>query len=165
MEAESKYTYVGLALVLLVAALVAGVIWLNRTGSRADFNYYTIFFERQPLDGLQIGADVDMRGIKIGRVEDYQLQSENINRVRVTVRTDERFLPTSVMAAVHEGGHALYEQGSASSLARTPLAGGASLVRPLPLRAAPRDADASDPRADRPCGLPALPLRAGHRDE
>ena len=90
MEAESKYTYVGLALVLLVAALVAGVIWLNRTGSRADFNYYTVFFERQPLDGLQIGADVDMRGIKIGRVEDYQLQPENINRVRVTVRTDRR---------------------------------------------------------------------------
>jgi phospholipid/cholesterol/gamma-HCH transport system substrate-binding protein len=90
MEAESKYTYVGLALVVLVAALVAGVVWLNRTGSRADFNYYTIYFERQPLDGLQIGADVDMRGIKIGRVEDYQLQPENINRVMVTVRTDKR---------------------------------------------------------------------------
>ena len=68
MEAESKYTYVGLALVILVAALVTGVIWLNRTGARADFNYYTIYFERQPLDGLQLGADVDMRGIKIGRV-------------------------------------------------------------------------------------------------
>lgn len=90
MEAESKYTYVGLALVVLVAALVTGVIWLNRTGARADFNYYTIYFERQPLDGLQLGADVDMRGIKIGRVEDYQLQPENINRVKVNVRTDRR---------------------------------------------------------------------------
>jgi carboxypeptidase Taq len=47
--------------------------------------------------------------------------------VRLTVRTDEHFLPTSVMAAIHEGGHAVYEQGSAPSLARTPLAGGASL--------------------------------------
>jgi phospholipid/cholesterol/gamma-HCH transport system substrate-binding protein len=90
MEAESKYTYVGLALVVLVAALVTGVIWLNRTGTRSDFNYYTIYFERQPLDGLQLGADVDMRGIKIGRVEDYQLQPENINRVKVNVRTDRR---------------------------------------------------------------------------
>ncbi|MGZ8273159.1 MAG: MlaD family protein [Burkholderiaceae bacterium] len=90
MEAESKYTYVGLALVILVAALVTGVIWLNRSGARADFNYFTIYFERQPLDGLQLGADVDMRGIKIGRVEDYQLQPENINRVKVNVRTDRR---------------------------------------------------------------------------
>jgi carboxypeptidase Taq len=47
--------------------------------------------------------------------------------VRLTVRTDPKYLPTSLMAALHEGGHALYEQGSAPQLARTPLAGGASL--------------------------------------
>ena len=90
MEAEAKYTYVGIALILLVAALIAAVVWLNRAGGRGDFKYYTIFFERQPLDGLQIGGDVDMRGIKIGRVEDYDLLSEKINRVRVTIRTDPR---------------------------------------------------------------------------
>ena len=54
MEAEAKYTYVGIALIVLVAALIAGVIWLNRAGGRGDFKYYTIYFERQPLDGLQI---------------------------------------------------------------------------------------------------------------
>ena len=90
MEAEAKYTYVGIALIVLVAALIAAVVWLNRAGGRGDFRYYTIFFERQPLDGLQIGADVDMRGIKIGRVEDYDLLAEKINRVRVTIRTDPR---------------------------------------------------------------------------
>ena len=90
MEAEAKYTYVGVALIVLVAALIAAVVWLNRAGGRGDFKYYTIYFERQPLDGLQIGADVDMRGIKIGRVEDYDLLSEKINRVRVTIRTDPR---------------------------------------------------------------------------
>ena len=90
MEAEAKYTYVGVALIVLVAALIAAVVWLNRAGGRGDFKYYTIYFERQPLDGLQIGADVDMRGIKIGRVEDYDLLAEKINRVRVTIRTDPR---------------------------------------------------------------------------
>jgi phospholipid/cholesterol/gamma-HCH transport system substrate-binding protein len=90
MEAEAKYTYVGIALIVLIAALVAATIWLNRSGARGDFRYYTIYFERQPLDGLQIGADVDMRGIKIGRVEDYDLLAEKINRVRVTIRTDRR---------------------------------------------------------------------------
>jgi carboxypeptidase Taq len=47
--------------------------------------------------------------------------------VRVTIRPDEKFIQASVMAAAHEGGHALYEQGSDPLLARTPLAGGASL--------------------------------------
>lgn len=90
MEAEAKYTYVGIALIALVAALIAATVWLNRSGARGDFKYYTIYFERQPLDGLQIGADIDMRGIKIGRVEDYDLLAEKINRVRVTIRTDRR---------------------------------------------------------------------------
>jgi carboxypeptidase Taq len=47
--------------------------------------------------------------------------------VRLTVRYNERYLPMSLMAALHEGGHGLYEQGVARSLLRTPLAGGASL--------------------------------------
>ncbi len=47
--------------------------------------------------------------------------------VRVTIRPDEKFLQAAVMAAAHEGGHAVYEQGSDPLLARTPLAGGASL--------------------------------------
>ncbi len=47
--------------------------------------------------------------------------------VRVTIRTNEQLLQQSLMAAIHEGGHALYEQGSAPTLVNTPVAGGASL--------------------------------------
>lgn len=46
--------------------------------------------------------------------------------VRLTVRYSD-LLPMSIMAALHEGGHALYEQGNASTLLRTPLAGGISM--------------------------------------
>src|SRR5260370_14734841 len=47
--------------------------------------------------------------------------------VGLTVNPDREFIQASIMAAIHEGGHALYEQGSAPTLARTPLAGGASM--------------------------------------
>lgn len=47
--------------------------------------------------------------------------------VRLTVNPDQHHIQASVMAAIHEGGHALYEQGSAPTLARTPVAGGASM--------------------------------------
>ncbi len=90
MEADAKYTYVGLAVIALIAALIGGLIWLKSAGGRNEFNYYTIYFEKQPLDGLQIGADVLMRGIKVGRVEDYALTAANINRVRVLIRIDRR---------------------------------------------------------------------------
>ena len=47
--------------------------------------------------------------------------------VRLTVNPDPHFIQASVMAAIHEGGHALYEQGSAPTIARTLVAGGASM--------------------------------------
>lgn len=101
MEADAKYTYVGLAVIALIAALIGGLIWLKSAGGRSEFNYYTIYFEKQPLDGLQIGADVLMRGIKVGRVEDYALTAANINRVRVMIRIDRRTpVKTNTVAVV-----------------------------------------------------------------
>ncbi|HSQ10485.1 MAG TPA: MlaD family protein [Burkholderiaceae bacterium] len=101
MEADAKYTYVGLAVIALIAALIGGIVWLKSAGGRNEFNYYTIYFEKQPLDGLQIGADVLMRGIKVGRVEDYALTAANINRVRVLIRIDRRTpVKTSTVAVV-----------------------------------------------------------------
>ena len=46
--------------------------------------------------------------------------------VRLTVRPLENFLQAALMAAIHEGGHAVYEQGVAPTLVRTLLASGAS---------------------------------------
>lgn len=47
--------------------------------------------------------------------------------VRVTIHPDEHFIQAALMAAIHEGGHAVYEQGIAPTLARTPIGGGASM--------------------------------------
>jgi carboxypeptidase Taq len=47
--------------------------------------------------------------------------------VRITTRVDERFFPSAFFGTLHEGGHALYEQGIDAALDRTPLADGTSL--------------------------------------
>jgi carboxypeptidase Taq len=46
--------------------------------------------------------------------------------VRITTRYDTEFLPMSLMGTMHEAGHAMYEQGMAAPLDRTPLTGGVS---------------------------------------
>jgi len=89
MEAEARYTFVGAAILVLLAAVAAGLIWLQDVGSRRDFSFYNIFFERQSLDGLSQGGEVAVRGIRVGRVEDIAL-TDAVNRVRVTVRVDRR---------------------------------------------------------------------------
>ncbi|MBN1660588.1 MAG: carboxypeptidase M32 [Anaerolineae bacterium] len=47
--------------------------------------------------------------------------------VRITTRIHRDQVGSGLFATIHEGGHAMYEQGVSMDLARTPLAGGASL--------------------------------------
>jgi phospholipid/cholesterol/gamma-HCH transport system substrate-binding protein len=90
MEPEVRYTLVGAALLGLVLALALTMVWLTRGGASADLRYYTIHFEHASLEGLQLGGDINMRGIKVGRVEDYSISRDNINRVDVTIRIDRK---------------------------------------------------------------------------
>jgi len=90
MEPEARFTAIGAMLLALVVAAAAATVWLTRSGPRADFRYYTIYFERQSLQGLQVGGDVEMRGVQVGRVERFSISRDNINRVHVTIRIDGR---------------------------------------------------------------------------
>jgi phospholipid/cholesterol/gamma-HCH transport system substrate-binding protein len=95
MEPQTRYTAIGAAVLALALAAALALVWLSDTGRAADFRFYTIYFERQSLEGLQIGGDVNMRGVKVGRVENYTISRDNINRVRVRVRV-ARETPVSV---------------------------------------------------------------------
>src|SRR3990172_5923277 len=94
MEPETRYAFVGAIVLALAAAAVAGFAWLSSVGPASDYLFYTIRFERQSLEGVQVGGDVTMRGIKVGRVENYSFSPGNINLVEVTVRVD-RSTPVS----------------------------------------------------------------------
>jgi len=47
--------------------------------------------------------------------------------VRITTRADQNDLPVALYASIHEGGHALYDQGLPAALGRNILGSGASL--------------------------------------
>lgn len=86
MESEARYTLVGAVILALAAAAVAAIVWLKGAGEQDDVQRYSIYFQRQPLDGLQVNADVTMLGVSIGRVEGYAVDTRTMNRVRVTIR-------------------------------------------------------------------------------
>jgi carboxypeptidase Taq len=52
--------------------------------------------------------------------------SFGLGDVRITTRFEEHLGTAALLSTMHEGGHALYDQGYAPSLRRTPLASGAS---------------------------------------
>jgi phospholipid/cholesterol/gamma-HCH transport system substrate-binding protein len=86
MEPEARYTTIGATLLALIVAAIAAFVWLSSSGNASDYRLYTVYFERQTLDGLQVGGDVNMRGLKVGRVEAYTISRDNINRVAVQLR-------------------------------------------------------------------------------
>jgi carboxypeptidase Taq len=51
-----------------------------------------------------------------------------IDDVRITTRFDPERAASALFSTMHEGGHAMYEQGVKPALRRTPLAGGASMA-------------------------------------
>lgn len=83
MEPEARYTLIGAIVLALLGAAVAVLVWLSGAGSADAFRNYTVYFERQSLLGLQVGSDINMRGVKVGRVEDFSITRENINQVKV----------------------------------------------------------------------------------
>ena len=114
MEPEARYTLIGTVLLAIAVAALGVFVWLSSSGNKADFEFYTVYFERQSLEGLQIGADVNMRGVKVGRVEEYTISRDNINRVTVTLRV-ARATPVS------ENTSAVVARNFVTSIARVNL--------------------------------------------
>jgi phospholipid/cholesterol/gamma-HCH transport system substrate-binding protein len=124
MESEARYTLVGATLIALVVAVVGAVLWLKGAGSREGVDWYTIYFQRQSLDGLQVGADVTMLGISVGKVEAYTVDRRTMNRVRVRVRV-------SSLTPVTPATEAIVQRNLLTGIARIALTPPAGTSPPL----------------------------------
>lgn len=89
MEPEGRYTLIGTLVLLLAATAIAALVWLSGY-TKAGERSYTIFFERQSLRGLQVGGEVNIRGLKVGQVTGYSILPSNVNRVKVNIRIDAK---------------------------------------------------------------------------
>ncbi len=90
MESEARYAWVGGTLILLFLALAGGIYWLSGASDTPSAKRYTVYFRKQSLEGLQIGGEVRMRGIKVGRVMDYTILPDTARGVRVLLEVDAR---------------------------------------------------------------------------
>lgn len=88
MESEARYAWVGAAIVVLLAALAGGLLWLQGGLADRDLKRYTIYFRQHSLDGLQLNSDVKMYGIKVGKVLDYEILTSEAKNVRVVIEVD-----------------------------------------------------------------------------
>ena len=100
----------------------------------------------KPVDNSLLHREYDVRkqwdfGVEVARAFGYDFDrgrqdksahpfttTFGLGDVRITTRLYPNLLSSSIFSTMHETGHALYDQGSAPELDRTPLLGGSSLA-------------------------------------
>jgi len=95
---------------------------------RTDFLTRTFDPARQQTFCRALIADLGY-DLERGRLDEsaHPFTIGNGDDVRITVRYNPRFLPSALFAAIHETGHALYEQGVDPAHRRTPMGTAVSL--------------------------------------
>lgn len=82
MNAKVNFVAVGVFVLLLTVALIAGVLWLSAGGThKGDVPY--VVYTNESVSGLSKDAVVNYRGVKVGRVKQIELDPKDPRRVRI----------------------------------------------------------------------------------
>lgn len=85
MEDKVSYTIVGGFVLLLSAAIVAGVLWLGSGKSyRVAYDRYEVYMS-ESVAGLNLNAPVRYRGVEVGAVREIALDPGDPERVRLAL--------------------------------------------------------------------------------
>lgn len=100
METKASYITVGAFVLLLMAGIVAAILWLAGVDGPDDPARYDILFEGS-VTGLQIGGAVRYRGVPVGTVETIDINPENVEQVVVTIDVpDDTPIKTDTVASL-----------------------------------------------------------------
>jgi phospholipid/cholesterol/gamma-HCH transport system substrate-binding protein len=88
METRANYVLVGAFVLALIAAAFGFVIWLARVDLEHEPQTYLVYFTGS-VSGLQIGSEVQYRGVPVGRITDIRIDPQNIERIRVQLELNE----------------------------------------------------------------------------
>ncbi|MBY0500385.1 MAG: MlaD family protein [Alphaproteobacteria bacterium] len=84
METRAGYMIVGVFVLLSMAGILSFFLWLAKTDLDYKVNLYTIYFPGS-VTGLTMGGSVNYLGVPVGSVKNIQLDTNNLERVNITV--------------------------------------------------------------------------------
>jgi phospholipid/cholesterol/gamma-HCH transport system substrate-binding protein len=124
MEAKVNFAVVGAFVLILGAALIAGVLWLSSGKSlRKDYDIYLVYM-RESVSGLSLDAPVRYRGVQVGTVRRIALAPDNVEKVQLTLDI-ERGTP------IKQDTVAILQTQGLTGIAHVELTGGSHASPPL----------------------------------
>lgn len=123
MNSKVSYIAVGLFVLVLGAALIAGILWISTGGPRQVHNLYVVYMT-DSVSGVSRDGAVKYRGVDVGNVAQIALDSENPERVRVLLKIEQG-------TPIKEDTVATIEVQGLTGLAYISLVGGSKESPPL----------------------------------
>lgn len=124
METKVNYALVGGFVLVLGAALVAGILWLASGGGfQKKYDFYLALVD-ESVAGLNLNAPVKYRGVDVGKVRDIRLDPNNPEQVRL-IFAIERGTP------IKEDTEAVLKTQGLTGIAYVELGGGSLASPPL----------------------------------
>lgn len=114
MEAEARYTLVGMVVLAVAAMGVMSILWIAGKTDDLAYRYYTIYFRSQSMDGLDVDSAVKMRGIRVGMVSEFDFSTKPDDAVKVLVKVSDQ-------TPVREGVRAYVKRNIVTGLATIEL--------------------------------------------
>lgn len=126
MNAKTSYILVGLFVLGLSLAFIAGILWLGSGGPGKHYKTYVVY-TTESVSGLSRDGAVKYRGVDVGRVRDIGLDPNNLERVRL-------LLEIEAGTPIRQDTVATLEVRGLTGLAYVNLAGGSKSAPPLVAR-------------------------------
>ena len=123
MTPKSSYALVGVFVMVLGAALIAGLLWLSTGGPPRDYEGYLVYMT-ESVSGLNVDAEVKYKGVNVGRVSSLGLDRDAPERVRLMLLIQKG-------TPVKEDTVATLELQGITGIANINLSGGSSESRHL----------------------------------
>jgi phospholipid/cholesterol/gamma-HCH transport system substrate-binding protein len=88
LESKRHYTLIGLAVLLLTAGLVLTALWLSVGFDSRSYNTFVVYMN-EPVSGLTDDSAVKYNGVKVGFINEIELNPLNPQQVKVTLKIEE----------------------------------------------------------------------------
>lgn len=85
METDVRYTIAGIFVIVLVAFITLGIIWLSAGFSVETYTIYQVNM-KESVSGLSVDAAVEYNGVNVGTVKNIRISPKDPEQVEVLLR-------------------------------------------------------------------------------
>ncbi len=85
METDVRYTIAGIFVIVLVAFITLGIIWLSAGFSVQTYTIYQVNM-KESVSGLSVDAAVEYNGVNVGTVKNIRISPKDPEQVEILLR-------------------------------------------------------------------------------